>query len=163
MTSFLSTISFDKVASDHVQAVINLELASYPQDEAASPEKIHYRVEEAGNYFLVAKLDTQVVGFINGTCIQGKRITHSSMSTHDSAGRTLVIHSVVTHSSYRRKGLAAWMIENYLKYLRKENLVDDVLLLCKSKLMPLYLSAGFQFSRISDVVHGQVSLHCEHY
>lgn len=156
MTSFVSTLTFGLVASEDLEQVIDLEIVSFPPDEAATPEKIKYRAENASDFFLAAKEGNRVVGFINGTCIAGKVITHSSMSTHNPLGRTLVIHSVVSHPSHRRQGLALWMLQQYLSHLHQQKLVDTVLLLSKPVMLPLYMSAGFQFVKVSDVVHGQV-------
>lgn len=156
MTSFVSTLTFGLVTSEDLEQVIDLEIVSFPPDEAATPEKIKYRAENASDFFLAAKQGNRVVGFINGTCIAGKVITHSSMSTHNPQGRTLVIHSVVSHPSHRRQGLALWMLQQYLSHLHQHKLVDTVLLLSKPVMLPLYMSAGFQFVKVSDVVHGQV-------
>lgn len=78
------------------------------------------------------------------------------MSEHDASGRTAVIHSVVTRSDLRRKGFASAMLQRYCQFIHNAKLADELLLLCKTNLLPLYLSAGFQFRQVSSVVHGQV-------
>lgn len=34
------------------QAISDIETASYPSDEAASPEGVKFRIENAGRYFM---------------------------------------------------------------------------------------------------------------
>lgn len=149
---------FDEIDDGDVDVVIRLEVVSYPEDEAATPEKIRYRGSHARSYFLVAKAASSgdIIGFINATCIKGSIIHHESMSEHDVAGRTAVIHSVVTRPDLRRKGFASEMLHRYCHHLYNNKLADELLLLCKTNLLPLYLSVGFQFRQISSVVHGQV-------
>lgn len=161
----MTSIRFGTVKSEDLLQVIQLEAASYPEDEAATPEKIRYRAEFANDYFVTAK-DTSasdaLMGFINGTCVEGKVLTHESMSDHAPQGRTLAIHSVAVSPSYRRKGVASWLLKQYLHHIKENNLADDVVLLSKSHLLPLYLSCGFKFHKVSDVVHGRVRSESEH-
>eukprot|EP00981_Chlorochromonas_danica_P014728 scaffold8708_cov179-Ochromonas_danica.AAC.9 len=113
-----------------------LEAVSYPNDEAATPEKIRYRVENAGDFFHVLKdSHGQIVGFINGTCVMEHSIHHESMSEHHPRGRTLVIHSVVIKSSHRGQKLASLMLKKYISKI-----------------------CGFQVIRLSPVVHGEVQV-----
>lgn len=68
--------------------VTELEISSYDEADAASPETIEFRLQKAGPYFAVL-FDTksnEMIGFINGTCCNGATLEHESMTTHD-AGR----------------------------------------------------------------------------
>jgi ribosomal protein S18 acetylase RimI-like enzyme len=151
----MEKLSFRPIRPHEVSAAAELEARSYPEDEAATPEKIQYRSENATAFFLVAKVEDTLIGFINGTCIHGSSINHSSMSIYISEGRTLVIHSVAVDGNQRRKGIASWMLRQYLSFLKEKDLVDSVLLLSKPYLLPLYTSVGFQYRKVSEVVHGQ--------
>lgn len=156
MSSWLSVYELGLIEAKDVDEVAGLEAASYPEDEAASPERILYRSQHATSYFhvLKEKVGGSVVGFVNGTCVKEHHIDHESMSTHHEGGRTLVIHSVTVRATDRRKGIAFAMLTEYMKRVYESRTIDRILLLCKGYLLPFYLKAGFQFIRLSPVVHG---------
>jgi ribosomal protein S18 acetylase RimI-like enzyme len=150
------------VTGDGMLAEITaLEAASYPADEAASPENIAYRVRNAAPYFRVAvgssgdgnDTTAEVLGFVNGTLSHEPSLTHESMSVHEADGSSLCVHSVVTHPKHRRKGVASAMLRAYLAGLPAQ--VQRVLLLTKEALIPLYRQCGFELVGVSQVVHGQ--------
>lgn len=150
---------YDLLRADPVDldTISYLEAVSYPSDEAATPEKIRYRVENAGDFFNVLKdRHGQIVGFINGTCVMERTIHHESMSEHHPRGRTLVIHSVVIKSSHRGQKLASLMLKKYIWKMYEKKLCDSILLLSKAYLIHFYMSCGFQVIRLSPVVHGEV-------
>jgi GNAT superfamily N-acetyltransferase len=149
----------EPIQSDDIDTVYELESESYPPDEAATLEKVTYRSTQANQYFLVLKrkTDRSIVGFVNGTCVMGRTISHSSMAEHHPNGRTLVVHSVTVNAIYRRKGIATYMLRQYLRNIHQLGTIDRVLLLSKAYLLPFYLRCGFQFIGLSPVEHGQVS------
>ena len=146
---------FSRALEADIDEICKLEAEGYPADEAASPEQISYRLQEANDYFWVLKSNDKIVGFVNGTCIVEDSIHHESMSHHDSRGKTLVIHSVVTAPDMRRRKFASKMLLSYIFEISKLLNIDRLLLLSKAYLLPLYLSCGFQFMKVSPVVHGQ--------
>jgi hypothetical protein len=58
----------------------------YPEDEAASKDKIRYRVENASDYFYILFLGDEPVGFVNGTLTDGETLEHDTMATHNPKG-----------------------------------------------------------------------------
>ena len=114
------------------------------------------RMREAPQFFSgVVDADGNVQGFVCGTCTTSPTLTDESMSTHEPDGTTLCIHSVVTSESWRRKGVATWMLAQYLQKVMELKSVTRVLLICKEPLVPLYERVGFKNSGPSAVVHGQ--------
>jgi len=154
---------FRPATIEDLQLVWRLEEASYPPDEAATLDKLKFRIKNAGNLFMVAcspasspQDDDEVLGFICGTQAQGSKLTHDSMSSHDPDGMTLCIHSVVVEETRRRHGLALRMIKAYMGYVQATTPdLEEVRLLCKADLVELYSKAGFEMIGPSDVVHGQ--------
>lgn len=53
-----------------------MEEASYPPDEAASRERLQYRLANAGDVFMVACSTTEVVGFVCATLSNSQQMTH---------------------------------------------------------------------------------------
>lgn len=49
----------------NLQAAVEIETASYPEDEAASPENMRFRRANAGAFFLEATLRESVSGGMN--------------------------------------------------------------------------------------------------
>jgi len=140
-----------------------LEALCFPPDEAASLETIRMRLAVARRWFRVLLTPNSsnddstrsLVGFINGTLCSGAEIEHDSMTTHDSKGDTLVIHSVSVAPTHRRKGLGLQMLASYVKFVVEEAPeLRRIMLLSKPLYLNLYLKAGFQVLRKSPVVHG---------
>lgn len=130
-----------------------MESASYPEDEAATYEKLKYRIEHASNVFMAAlqpgssaseaegtePQPDQLVGFVCGTQTSAGKLTHESMSTHDPEGSLLCIHSVVVAHALRRQGIATRMLKAYLQYIQATTpSLQGVRLLCKEDLVSLW-------------------------
>jgi guanine nucleotide exchange factor len=118
-------------SSDIDNRLYDLEIASFPSDEAASLEGMHMRQREASDFFYVGLQagEGQIVGFINGTKTSATEIHHDSMSSHVPEGRTLVIHSVTVDPAHRRKGIATTMLKQYVSAMRARADVNLLLLL----------------------------------
>eukprot|EP00438_Fugacium_kawagutii_P034871 Skav225567 [mRNA] locus=scaffold81:432919:434196:+ [translate_table: standard] len=105
-----------RVEAKDVKTCAALEAASYPADEAASPENLSLRQRVAGDYFWAAvDKDDSLVGFVCGTLAHGNSLTHESMEKHEPSGRLLCVHSVVTKECFRRRGVALEMLREYLR------------------------------------------------
>jgi len=135
-----------------------LEDACFPEDEAASKERIKYRIENASDYFYCAfrKSDNKLIGFVNGTLARGSKLEHETMANHDPKGESLCIHSVTVDPSLRRQNLGSWEMKHYLRSItEKQPNVKLILLLCKAHLISFYKACGFSLVGESDVVHGK--------
>ena len=159
------------VASD-LPVVSEMELASYPSDESASPEKLAWRLENAPEYFYgVYTESSEVVGFIVGTCTAEPTLTDESMDGHDPHGANLCIHSVVTGAACRRKRVATAALRAYVASVVEEDAAREaaasgegsgapyvplgrIMLIAKAGLLRLYIGAGFDLVGLSEVVHG---------
>ena len=118
---------------DDLPELVALETASYPGDEAATPEGLRARYAQAAPYFLTARLEgyhaatdllqrrqligvlinflcRRIVGFICATRIDLAYLSEESMSTHTPTGPSLCIHSVVVEQSHRRRGYATELL-----------------------------------------------------
>jgi len=157
------TLFYRPATGDDLTVIAEIESNSYPPDEAASPENLRYRVENAGDYFLVGCSAgsgpggaDEIVSYVCGTLIKGETLTHESMSTHDADGDTLCIHSVVTEGGHRRKQIGTKTLKAYMRWITTATpQVERVLLLCKRNLIGFYEGAGWKMVGGSDVVHGK--------
>ena len=157
------TLFYRPATGDDLTVIAEIESNSYPPDEASSPENLRYRVENAGDYFLVGCSAgsgpvgaDEIVSYVCGTLIKGETLTHESMSTHDADGDTLCIHSVVTEGGHRRKQIGTKTLKAYMRWITTATpQVERVLLLCKRNLIGFYEGAGWKMVGESDVVHGK--------
>jgi len=154
-------IHYRSCVTEDITEAYRMEVASYPEDEAAALSSMLSRCEKANPYFMMAFLGDKpgvLVGFVNGTLTTGPRLEHSTMSSHSPEGDHLCIHSVVIDHPYRKQGWAKAMLLQYLDIIRTGTLqkqVNRISLLSKQYLLPFYLSVGFQSLGPSHVVHGQ--------
>ena len=114
------------------------------------------RIAQAPQYFWGAFAEEGEVlrGFVCGTLTTASKLTDESMSTHEPDGTTLCIHSVVVDATYRRQGLATWMLLEYVERVREAGVATRILLICKEYLLGFYQGCGFTNLGPSDVVHG---------
>jgi PhzF family phenazine biosynthesis protein len=154
-------LSFRTVTAQDVPRCYELEMSSYPEDEAASLQSLLFRQQKATEYFLCAEQDDEgkvLVGFICATRCS-KEFTKDSLYNHIPNGNILVIHSVVIDPKYRRLGFGTTLLKEYLKHVvtinKTSSPIEKVMLMAKSNLLTFYIAAGFQVNGISPIQHGK--------
>lgn len=169
----ISNIQFRTACPTDIAECREIEKASYPSDEAASKNDLQYRQHHAAPYFQCAYLEISsgndssdtsedqqyLVGFICSTrCHVFEKET---MSTHQSDGPLLAIHSVVVRSEFRRQGLASNMLKFYLESVKRqissmpmEHAIHKLVLLSKKHLLSFYVDCGFSVLGVSPITHG---------
>lgn len=153
----------DDISENWFERVYSLEVASYPEEEAATREKLTTRCTEAPEHFKCLKKlgdpsgTPSLAGFVVGTRSSSERLTHDSMAKHERQGTNLCIHSVVVDSKHRRAGLGVQMLKLYIdaeRLQRQETGVKKISLIAKTHLVPFYQRAGFTVLGPSPVAHG---------
>jgi hypothetical protein len=74
---------------EYLNEIYKLETESYPEDEAATLEKIKYRINNTKNFLAMFNDENEIIGFINGTKSKLKHLNHESMSKHEPDGGIL--------------------------------------------------------------------------
>ncbi|OQR88731.1 ubiquitin-specific protease [Thraustotheca clavata] len=149
------TNTFRLVTLDEAIAAHDIEVASYPHDEAASLQQIQSRIQQANDYFLgVYDDNNQLLGFVNGTLTAKRDLEEETMSCHDPNGKYLCIHSVVVSQAYRGQGIAKKLLKAYVARVIDKGVVSAIVLIAKPYLVHFYISCGFIVTRLSPVVHG---------
>lgn len=161
----ISNIQFRTACPTDISECREIEKASYPSDEAASKNDLQYRQHHAAPYFQCAYLEIDedqqyLVGFICST--RCHVFVEETMSTHQSDGPLLAIHSVVVRSEFRRQGLASKMLKFYLASVKhqinsmpKEHAIHKLVLLSKKHLLSFYVDCGFSVLGVSPITHGK--------
>ncbi|KAF5366189.1 hypothetical protein D9758_005674 [Tetrapyrgos nigripes] len=168
-------LDFKLVTAPEIEEAVRIEEEGFPPDEAGSLETFRFRQSQAPDLFLGAYTSTssltesdsstsspssdqpnlQLIGYVCSTLSLSKTITHASMSTHISHGRSICIHSVCVDKKYRRQGIALRLLKEYISRLQNNsNLYDRILLIAHEELIPLYENAGFTLVGKSEVTHG---------
>jgi len=144
-------------AADVPHAAV-LETASYPADEAATPEKLEYRQRVAPELFYGVYENDALIGFVVSTAAQGDTLEEETMSTHSPGGASICIHSVVVAAAHRRRGIAKAMVKAYVDAIAIDRercgFARQLLLIAKAPLLGLYVQCGFELIGLSAVVHG---------
>ncbi|GAA6010488.1 hypothetical protein JCM10207_001329 [Rhodosporidiobolus poonsookiae] len=154
-------VDYALVQPQDIPTALEIEIAGFPPDEAASLASLEYRQQHATAYFLGAYTPTPsraLIAYICATLTSSPTLTHDSMATHDPQGSYVAIHSVCVDRGYLRRGVALGLLEEYLTRLRdmseKEGQVKGARLISHEELIPLYQKAGFELVGKSEVVHG---------
>jgi len=158
-----ASLLFRPLLGADVPRAAELETASYPADEAATPEKLEYRQRVAPELFFgvyddSAPPSSALIGFVVSTAAEGDALEEETMSTHHPGGESICIHSVVVAETHRRKGIARAMVRAYVDAIVKDRqrcgAARRLLLLAKARLLGLYIQCGFELLGPSAIVHG---------
>ena len=154
-----STLLFKNLPKKDIQLALDIELASYPSDEAASLNSLTFRQANALECFRGAYIEDVLIGFICGTRTKDVRLTHDSMDEHISNGKSLCIHSVVIDKKFRKKGYGKFMLKEYIKYIEENSVkfgINKLLLISKIHLVHVFYEAcGFKLIEKWGFTHGK--------
>lgn len=156
--TMVNTVRFRTVMPTDIPRCYEIETASYPTEEAASRSSLQYRQHHAEKYFRCAVLGEEeeetVIGFICAT--RCKAFDADAMSTHDSTGPLLAVHSVVVDKLYRKQGIAFAMMKDYVNTMRQmHDGVERLVLISKAELLAFYVKCGYAVLRPSNIIHGE--------
>ena len=154
-------LNIRNVHHDDLDDCYAIEQIAYAGEEAASKEKIERRIQQYAEGFVVGELNGQVIGFINSGATDHVRLSDEAFKElvgHDSAGRQIVIMSVVVHPDFQGHGYACQLLTHFIaemKRLKKQS----ILLICQQELIGFYQQFGFRLLGESSSDHGGLSWH----
>lgn len=145
------------VRPEDLDAVAGLERRCFPAGEAATRTALADRIQTIPQWFLVAEVDGVLAGLVNGPATELEYIQDALFApgAQNPAGRTLAILGLAVDASYRKQGVAARLLREYLRAARIGGM-DRVVLTCKERLIPYYRKFGFVDKGVSASVHGGV-------
>ncbi|MDD3347306.1 GNAT family N-acetyltransferase [Oscillibacter sp.] len=143
-----------------LMAVTAVEKACFPAAEAATAADFSARLARYPNHFWLLETDGgALVSFINGPVCDEAELRdemYGDASFHKEDGAWQMIFGVNTLPSYRRRGLAAIVMERVIADARAQGRQGCVLT-CKEKLIHYYEKFGFRQEGVSQSVHGGVT------
>mmetsp|Transcript_21602 Transcript_21602/g.60031 ORF Transcript_21602/g.60031 Transcript_21602/m.60031 type:complete len:175 (+) Transcript_21602:334-858(+) len=157
LTEASDLVFFRPATLEDLDRIAALEAAGYPPDEAASREKMEYRLERAADLFMAAvKAGTnQVIGYTCATATAKEQLEEETMSVHEPEGTTVCIHSVCVAADEQRNGVATRMLKAYIQWVQQSfPSATNLQLICKAEKKDLYERVGFELVGPSKVVHG---------
>jgi ribosomal protein S18 acetylase RimI-like enzyme len=135
-----------------------LEGLCFPPEEAATKESIRQRLQTFAESFLVAETEHKIIGLING-CVTNSPVIFDEMfkavEYHIPDGKYQAIFGLDVHPDYRRKGIAAKLMEQMIDVSKAAGR-KGVILTCKDRLIKYYESFGFINKGISKSTHGNL-------
>ncbi|MFA1820186.1 GNAT family N-acetyltransferase [Virgibacillus oceani] len=138
--------------------ILKIEQDSFIEAEAATKEVFINRMNLIPDTFLVAEIEGDIVGFINGPVIQQPYITDDlfkRITKNLDKGGVQSILGVVISKNERNRGIATMLIEK-LTELAKEKRRDAITLTCREELVPFYEKHGFVNHGRSESEHAGV-------
>ena len=147
-----------KATKDDLAAITAVEAECFPVAEAADEKAFADRLAVYPDYFWLLYDGETLVGFVNGMVTDQPDLTdemYEKADMHNPEGKWQMIFGVNTIPSYRRKGCAAMLIEQAIKYAKAQDR-EGLVLTCKDKLVHYYAKFGFVNEGVSESVHGGV-------
>ena len=144
-----------------LDALADIEAACFPAAEAAAREEIEERLRVYAAHFYIAREKGAAIGFIDGMVTDEKDLLdelYADAARHDENGAWQMIFGLNTLPEYRRRGVAAALIETLCAAARAQGR-RGVVLTCKEHLLPYYAKFGFCDEGLSVSTHGGAVWH----
>ena len=141
-----------------LDAVTAVEAACFPAAEAASKKEFAARLRYYGNHFWLMLDGEKLIGFVDGMVTDKADLSddlYAQASLHDENGAWQMIFGVNTLPEYRRRGVAAALLERAIADAKAQGR-KGLVLTCKDKLVHYYAKFGFVSEGVSESTHGGV-------
>lgn len=141
-----------------LDAVSAVEAACFPAAEAATPAEFAERLRHYGGHFWLMFDSEKLIGFVDGMVTDKADLSddlYAQASLHDENGAWQMIFGVNTLPEYRRRGVAAALLERAIADAKAQGR-KGLVLTCKDKLVHYYAKFGFVSEGVSESTHGGV-------
>jgi len=150
-------IEIKKAEPEQLMRLAEIERITYPPEEAASPEKFTFRLNQHPFWTRSARIGEEIVGFVCGipvACDDGAGIDDAmyDMKAYP-AGDTYAILSLAVDPAYQRQGIGELLMRTII-FLCREHGMKRIILACKEEKVHYYAKFGFQVMGRSESDHG---------
>lgn len=139
-----------------LEVAYSIEIANFSESEAASYEAIKARIAKIPDTFLVAEIDGQVAGYIEGPVIHARHLTDDLFQTvteNPTTGGYIAVTSLSVADIFQGQAVGKKLIAA-LKDLAYEQKREGITLTCHDYLIPYYEKNGFINDGQSKSAHG---------
>ena len=142
--------------ADDVTKVAEIEEKCFPPAEAATLKSFFERFMAFPECFLVAEVDGEVVGHINGCVTSYERLIdalYHNTSLHEPDGPWQTVFGIAVLPEYQGQGIARCLMKHFKEDAKKRG-KKGILLTCKDAKIGFYESLGFTYEGVSSSSHG---------
>lgn len=157
----MSALTFRQAVPADAERCFEIESIAYEGEEAATLAKIHTRISNYPQGFLVMQTEGKTIGFINSGCAHAVVMSDEAFKElvgHDPAAPNVVIMSVVIDPAYQGHGYATAMMQTFVKQMRQAG-KQTIHLMCKERHVALYAKQGYRYVKPSASDHGGMAWH----
>lgn len=136
--------------------IFQIETDNFSEAEVAGYDAIKLRISETPDTFLVAEIDGQVAGYIEGPVIGSKHLTDDLFKTvakNPTTGGYIAVTSLSVAAQFQDQSVGKQLIIA-LKALAKKQGRDGITLTCHDYLIGYYEKNGFTNQGLSASTYG---------
>lgn len=144
------------VREGNCQAIYDIEAANFSKEEAITKEAIQERITLIPDTFLVAEINDETVGYIEGPIVLNPILTDNlfhNVEKNPCQGGYLAVTSLSIKADYQQQGIGTALLAA-LKDLVVFQKRQGILLTCHDYLIPYYEMNGFTYQGPSESKHG---------
>lgn len=153
----LREIEFTGADENDLDEITELEKICFSEDKAASKAAFEYRLQNFPQWFITARYNGKIVGFINAAPTDKDYITDDVYlpgGYFKTSGKSIFVYGLVVHPEYRKRGIADRLLNEIFKNAKSTG-KTRVVLTCIEGLIPFYESHGFKQSGKSESILGK--------
>ena len=139
-----------------LEVAYKIEAANFSPEEAATYEVVKARIAKIPDTFLVAEIDGQVAGYIEGPVIQARHLTDDLFQTvteNPATGGYIAVTSLSVAADFKGQAVGTRLIAAMKDLARAQNR-QGITLTCHDYLIPYYEKNGFENDGPSQSAHG---------
>ena len=152
----MNSLMIQLATPEDLNEISRIEDICFPPAEAAKKEVIAKRLVAFKDSFFVARVNDQIIGFVNGRATDSL-VIHDELfydaKPEDAIGENWCIFGLDVLPEYQNRGIAAKLMEHFIEAAKKHQ-KKRVLLTCKERLVPYYEKFGFVNDGLSKSAHG---------
>lgn len=152
----MSELKIRNASLEDLDRISTIESICFPALEAAPKNVLKERITVFPKGFLIAELDNEIIGFINGGATNQNHIEDAffkTMDLHMEHGDNLAVFGLDVDPKYQQRGFAKELMLQFIEEAKKSNR-KEILLTCKKHLIGYYEQFGYVNEGISQSEHG---------
>lgn len=139
-----------------LQSIYQIEIACFPENQAASLETLSNRLKAFPQHFWVIEDHEEIMGFINGMITNYETVKDEMFKNtdlHIENGLWQSVFGLAVLPKHQNKGYAGRLL-NHLTEVSTKNNRRGIVLTCEEHLISYYQKFGFVNAGLSDSIHG---------